>query len=136
MNNKMTSPTLQDRCSSRRQCALAAAVLAAVFSAGAAAQVHIAITFDGKGCPLPGVEEAVVDRGKKIYWQAYDTEGQPSRQEFRIYFDPLKGSTLKAPQGKVDHPVDSNASTVEYKYTIVGDGCEDSPLDPRIRVNK
>jgi hypothetical protein len=113
----------------------AVSVLAGLFSGSSVAQVNIAITFDAHGCPDPNVANVTVARGKKITWQAYDTNGALSRQNFEIFFDPLNGATLKAPQGKVARPVDDKAPQVEYKYTVVGDGCEHKPHDPVIRVN-
>lgn len=101
----------------------------------AIADTLIPIRFDAQGCPQPGVPDIDTSRGKKLEWQAYDLEGNRSRQEFMLFFDPLKGATLKAPNGNVKRPIDQKAPIARYKYTIVGKGCEDKPLDPNIRVN-
>jgi len=102
---------------------------------GVSAHAATKIVFDANGCPQPPVADISTSRGKKIEWQAYDQAGAPSRQSFEIFFDPIKGSPLKGNSGNLKRNIDQGAPKVEYKYTIVGKGCEHSPLDPNIRVN-
>ncbi len=127
---------------SPQQTTLSAALMSAILLVSglllpglASADSLIPIRFDAGGCPQPGVPNIDTSRGKKIEWQAYDLAGNRSRQEFMLYFDPLKGATLKAPNGKVSKPIDTRAPIATYKYTVVGKGCENQPLDPNIRVN-
>ena len=102
----------------------------------ASAQIEIPIRFDSEGCPVRGsVANVGARRGNTITWQAYDQQGASATVAFKIYFDPLQGPTLRAPQGSVSRAIDGLAPKVDYKYTIVGDDCEDEPLDPNIRVD-
>jgi hypothetical protein len=108
-----------------------------LFCAGSAsAQIEIPIRFDAAGCPIAGSVSSVgARRGNTITWQAYDQQGAKTTEAFRLYFDPLQGPTLRAPQGQVSRAIDDAAPRVDYKYTIVGESCEDRPLDPNIRVD-
>jgi hypothetical protein len=107
------------------------------FQAGpASAQTEIPIKFDASGCPVDdSVPDVGTRRGKTIIWQAVDEDSVQTTEAFKIYFDPLQGPTLRAPQGKVSRAIDADAPKVDYKYTIVGDRCEDDPEDPNIRVD-
>jgi hypothetical protein len=97
--------------------------------------MEIGITFDAAGCPIPPVADATATRGQTIVWQAYDQQGAKSREAFKLYFDPIQGATMRGNQGRVSRPIDDDAPKVDYKYTVVGERCEGSPLDPNIRVN-
>ena len=102
----------------------------------ASAQTEIPIRFDSAGCPVSGsVSDVGARRGNMITWQAYDQQGAPTEVAFKLYFDPLQGPTLRAPRGRVSRAIDDDAPRVDYKYTIVGDNCEEEPLDPNIRVD-
>jgi hypothetical protein len=107
----------------------------AIMSTAALGEMEIGITFNDAGCPIPPVAEAIATRGQTITWQAYDQQGAKSREAFKLYFDPIQGATMRGNRGKVSRPIDDDAPKVEYKYTVVGERCEESPLDPNIRVN-
>lgn len=106
------------------------------FANPASAQVEIPIKFDPSGCPVKGsVSDVGAKRGNTITWQSYNQQSERTAVAFKVYFDPLQGPTLRAPQGTVSRAIDDLAPKVDYKYTIVGDDCEDNPLDPNIRVD-
>lgn len=88
---------------------------------------------DSVNLPNPAVH-----RNQFIEWQAVDSSG-PIEEGFDIYFDPIRGTRLPAPAGKLRRQIDPDAPTVQYKYTIwdrvTGTNphvC--NPLDPHFRV--
>jgi len=101
------------------------------------ADFDVAIPFNEKGCPgLPDKDNFEIDRDKRIVWRAVDASGKLlDTQQFEIYFDPFKGDPLKTRNGELkSNPFDSCSPKGEYKYTIVGAGCEGDPRDPRFRL--
>lgn len=98
------------------------------------AQDPVQVNFTAAGCPQGPVGDITAGRGQQITWQAYQN-GQPASVSFDIYFDPLRGQPHRGPQGTIRANIDPNAPTVQYKYTIVGADCPQSPLDPNIFVN-
>ena len=117
---------------------ISTAICAVFLSGGAMAQppVDIQVFFDGSSCPT-GVSNPSpgVNRGRLIKWQAVDAAGNPARIGFQIYFDPIQGGPLRAPQGSIQRPVNNSVPAATYKYTIVGDACPQRPLDPNSRVS-
>lgn len=80
---------------------------------------------------------------KFVHWQSVDlTVAQnPVPVDYKIYFDPFAdGKPLEAKNGGrvTSTPVKVPATDVgiEFKYTVVGTGCEDAPLDPRFTVRR
>lgn len=101
----------------------------------AQSSLQLRISFDASGCPLSVSEPRLqARRGRRIVWQAVNAAGEPTRERFEIFFDPLRGSQLRARAGRVGRPIDRTAPIAEYKYTVLGDRCSDRPLDPVIRV--
>ena len=115
-----------------------------------AAAVEIKTFFDEKGCPSSVNREAPefkASRGDKIEWRAYRGNGESAEFdptiEFAIYFDPfVDGRPIVSRKG-IAQSGRINANTpqqytgrpeVVYKYTILSEGCEPMPLDPRMRV--
>lgn len=108
----------------------------------------IAIAFDEAGCPQGEVQKATLSksRSQRVRWQAVDAQGKPIAQTYWVYFDPFKPSSRKQsnPKGELkSNPVadetpvgsgDPDERQVEFKYTIVGEGCDQFPLDPIISV--
>ena len=95
--------------------------------------VPVTIYFDGD-CPT-GINPETVTVGPldKIEWSS-----DPVGKSFRIVYDPFVGPPFDSnAQGKVKStPVSNDAAlNVHYKYTVIGTGCTDKPLDPRIIVN-
>ena len=112
--------------------------------------VEIKTFFDDKGCPSSVNKEAPefkASSGDRVEWRAYRGDGESAEfdptVEFAIYFDPFvdgkpivsrKGIArsgiinARAPQQYPGRP------DVFYKYTIISQGCEPVPLDPRMRV--
>jgi hypothetical protein len=131
MNNKMYKKGISHRYGAAKLLALLAATL---FSMGSMAQNSVGITFDANGCPQPGVADVGGGQGQMITWQAVDQEGNDSTESFELFFDPIQGGPLRAPQGTLRRPVDSRAPAGLYKYTVVGSRCPASPLDPNFRV--
>jgi hypothetical protein len=100
----------------------------------------IFIEFNG-ACPvLVNPPDLYVTKGKRIFWQAVDASGTKIQAEYEIFFEPFKGMDLKAEVGDGglvrSRPIDWNAANlgIEFKYTVVGKGCEHTPLDPRFRL--
>jgi len=114
------------------------------------ATVEIKTFFDEKGCPSSVNQQAPEFKaasGDRIEWRAYSgqqgaVEFDPSI-EFAIYFDPfVDGRPIVSRKGVARSGI-INAHTpqqypgrpeVFYKYTIISEGCEPVPLDPRMRV--
>ena len=108
--------------------------------------VTIEITFLPKSATDPtlcadsvNLTNPSVHRNKFITWQAVDSNGGDINEGFEIYFDPIQGAPLPAPNGKLKRLIDINAPTVQYKYTIWdrvtgGDPHVCNPLDPHFRV--
>ena len=114
------------------------------------AAVEIKTFFDEKGCPSSvnkNAPEFKASRGDKIEWRAYRGGGESAEFdptiEFAIYFDPfVDGRPIVSRKG-IAQSGKINANTpqqypdepeVFYKYTILSEGCDPVPLDPRIRV--
>tara|TARA_R110001592_G_scaffold126336_1_gene337441 strand:+ start:61395 stop:61868 length:474 start_codon:yes stop_codon:yes gene_type:complete len=115
-----------------------------------AATVEIKTFFDAKGCPSSvnkAAPEFKASSGDKIEWRAYRGVGDAAEFdpaiEFAIYFDPfVDGKPIVSHKG-IARSAKINARTpqqypggpdVFYKYTIISEGCEPVPLDPRMRV--
>lgn len=91
---------------------------------------------DPNTCGLTNPSDICVEQEKYIQW-----ESDPAGVAFKIYFDPLVGTPLKAPQGKKKKQIVKNAPPSMYKYTVTGgDNCDpnnqDEIHDPAIRVDK
>ncbi len=99
--------------------------------------IPVYITFDGDSCPVKVVPETFdITSAKRIVWQSVNASGEHIDMVYSIYFDPFKGRPLKSnPHGrKKSPPFDKKTpENVYYKYSIVGERCEDKPLDPRFR---
>lgn len=107
--------------------------------------VTIEITFLAKSATDPTLCAVSVDpndpavfRNKFVTWQAVDSNGNIS-QGFEIYFDPIQGAPLPAPNGTLMKKIDTDVPTVQYKYTIWdrvtgGNPHVCDPLDPHFRV--
>ena len=65
-------------------------------------------------------------------------DNKPVTTGYAIFFDPFRGQPMtdSNKDGVIDSsPVASDVPVgVEFKYTIVGDGCTGPALDPRIVV--
>lgn len=104
--------------------------------------VDVKVTFAGT-CPET-VDKMEVDVTKtppqRVRWTAYDAQGAPlTTVSYDIFFDPFVGPSLvdSNKDGVItSKPVSSKAPAtaagVQYKYTIMAEGC--TPLDPFIRV--
>jgi hypothetical protein len=88
-----------------------------------------------QACPL-------TFKSKKIGFLAVDESGNEFEDppRFKVYFDPINGKTINAPNGAGGATIDEKAPAVIYKYTVwdwpEGDGdpvCD--PLDPNFRVD-
>lgn len=114
------------------------------------ATVEIKTFFDDKGCPSSvnrDAPEFKASSGDRIEWRAYSgqegsAEFDPSI-EFAIYFDPfVDGKPIVSRKGVARSGVINSHTPqqypgrpdVFYKYTIISQGCEPVPLDPRMRV--
>ncbi len=83
-----------------------------------------------------------VDKRKKLGWQSVDAKGNPIDTKYAIWFDPFEGpqesdskGLIKPLKFKTDTPPKMpSRDGIVYKYTIVGEGCEERPVDPRFRV--
>lgn len=135
----------------RRSLSVALLLLAAAGAMQAQAGITIHIEFktveteSGPAICPTGVSEpnVYVDKANKteITWVAYNENyGAEVEQEFAIYFDPFKNSSLESRKGSPKNQVtspklgDYDIPLAEYKYTIVGTNCPQRPLDPRITV--
>ena len=93
------------------------------------------ITFDAEGCPVSVSEKVIVaERRDFIMWRGVDENGETAKVPFEIFFDPLHGRALRSNGSNLRKMVHARAPIATYKYTIVGRGCPDKPLDPTIRV--
>lgn len=102
--------------------------------------ISVKVFFNG-ACPEGvSIPEILVEKKNKtqISWVSYNMDGTAARedQNFSIFFDPFKNSELTSKNGELlsSKLGDANVPSALYKYTIVGDGCPDSPLDPNIRL--
>jgi hypothetical protein len=107
------------------------------------------IKFDASGCPKDvNPKNLDVDKSKFVVWQSVedpnDPDPVPVDADYQVYFDPFVGKPQKSNtngwvrslpfNSKV--PPTAGTARVEYKYTIVGEKCEDTPLDPRITLRR
>ena len=105
-------------------------------------EVCVNIRFLSNGCPdSVDNNNFVIDGNKFVVWQSVELseEQDPTGESYTIYFDPFKGNPLKSNNGrKKSTPIDSpiTEAGIEYKYTIIGENCQDEPLDPRFTVRK
>ena len=99
----------------------------------------LTVHLDSDGCPVyvasagsEAVNTVTATRGKdKIGWLLDD-----STKQFWVYFSPFS-PPAKGRQGTLKpRPVPHAQAAVEYKYSVVVEGCEHSPLDPRIIVKE
>lgn len=110
---------------------------------GPANSEEIRILFDTNGCPtLADPEILDTDMSKQVHWQAYSDlagGGVCADKKYDIYFDPFKGSPIKAPSKGRTNPQNFDSGIpvgVEYKYTVVGENCTTGvALDPHIKIN-
>ncbi|MEO1078367.1 MAG: hypothetical protein AAFY29_02350 [Pseudomonadota bacterium] len=100
-----------------------------------AQSLEATITFDAEGCPI-SVSEKVIEARRRdfITWSGVDANGEKAKVPFVIFFDPLHGRALRSKGNNLRRMVNAKAPIATYKYTIVGRGCPDKPLDPTIRV--
>ena len=99
----------------------------------------LTVHLDSDGCPVyvasagsEAVNTVTAIRGKdKIGWRL-----DGSTQRFWVYFSPFSPPTA-GQQGSIKpRAVPQAQAAVEYKYSVVVEGCERSPLDPRIIVKE
>ena len=107
-----------------------------------AAPQQVTVQFNGV-CPVVPQQVAVVTLLKngvdKVQWIAVNTaDDKPVTTGYAIFFDPFRGKPMTDhdKDGVIDStPVANDVPVgVEFKYTIVGDGCTGPALDPRIVV--
>ena len=100
-----------------------------------AQSIEAGIAFDEEGCPVKVTDEVLkVRRRDTITWRAVDAKGEQANVSFNIFFDPISGRALRSSGSTLREMIDAQAPIALYKYTIVGTGCPDKPLDPEIRV--
>ncbi len=108
------------------------------------AAIHqVTVQFSGV-CPVVPQQVAVVTIEKndvdKVQWTAVNTadDDKPVTTGYAIFFDPFRGQPMTDANkdGVIDStPIHKDVPVgVEFKYTIVGDGCTGPALDPRIVV--
>ena len=108
-----------------------------------AATHQVTVQFNGV-CPVVPQQVAVVTLPKngvdKVQWTAVNTanDNKPVTTGYAIFFDPFRGQPMadSNKDGVIDSPPVAGDVPVgvEFKYTIVGDGCTGPALDPRIIV--
>lgn len=103
------------------------------------------------GCPIgidPPTTAECPNDGRKTCARKNDQLVWVADRPVRIYFDPFRGHEIKSPlvcgpcrtsPVKIDKDVppadDDTVSEIEYKYTVVVDGCKE-PYDPPIFIQK
>lgn len=83
-------------------------------------------------CSLPFTGPCI-GRNEFVQW-----ESSPGAIKYEIFFDPINGAPLKSGgNGRLKRKMDSDAPWVEYKYSILRDGCDATTdtFDPRFRVD-
>lgn len=96
----------------------------------------LGVEAEANSCNLAKPSDICVKQGKFVQWVS-----NPAGTAFNIYFDPLVGQPLKAPQGKLRKRIAPSTPPSMYKYTVTGgDNCDpnnqDEIHDPAIRVDK
>ena len=83
--------------------------------------------------PAPPPGDICAGRNQWVQW-----ESNPPRVGYKIFFDPFKGPPDNANNGILKKKIDYRTPFADYKYSILGDGCnrDTDTFDPRIRIDR